>query len=172
MGMSEKVAGYFDGTITDLRILNAVTHDEESKIVALAGQKNALTIATNMAGRGTDIKLGQGVKELGGLYVVCAEPQASRRLDMQLFGRSGRQGDPGEAMVYAAFDDVLVKSFLPSMPKLPIKLMFKYPFPFKNNILRKLVLHLQEKSEANFAKQRLAILKSDDWIEKYLTFPE
>ncbi|WP_320045347.1 DEAD/DEAH box helicase [uncultured Desulfobacter sp.] len=172
VGISEKIAERFDGKAGNYRILNAVRHAEESETVALAGQKTALTIATNMAGRGTDIKLGKGIKSLGGLYVVCTEPQASRRLDRQLFGRSGRQGDPGEAIVYAAWDDILIKSFLPFFFKLPVKFLFSHYFPFKKIILKKLVLLLQEKSEAYFAKQRLSILKSDDWIEAYLNFPE
>ena len=77
-------------------VLNAKQHKSEAEIVARAGQKGAVTIATNMAGRGTDIKLGDGIKELGGLHIIGTERHESRRIDLQLRGRSGRQGDPGQ----------------------------------------------------------------------------
>ena len=81
-------------------VLNAKNHEREAEIIANAGQKGAVTIATNMAGRGTDIKLGEGVKELGGLAVIGTERHESRRIDNQLRGRSGRQGDPGITQFY------------------------------------------------------------------------
>jgi preprotein translocase subunit SecA len=95
-------------------ILNATQLPREAGIVADAGLKGRVTIATNMAGRGTDIGLGKGVKELGGLHVIATEPHEARRVDRQLFGRSGRQGDPGSVSRYYAFDDVLFHTFLPS----------------------------------------------------------
>ena len=95
-------------------ILNATQLPREAGIVADAGLKGRVTIATNMAGRGTDIELGKGVKELGGLHVIATEPHEARRVDRQLFGRSGRQGDPGSVSRYYAFDDVLFHTFLPS----------------------------------------------------------
>ncbi|MDA7639144.1 preprotein translocase subunit SecA, partial [Akkermansiaceae bacterium] len=88
-------------------ILNATRLSREAGIVADAGLKGRVTIATNMAGRGTDIELGKGVKELGGLHVIATEPHEARRVDRQLFGRSGRQGDPGSVSRHYAFDDVL-----------------------------------------------------------------
>ncbi|MEM9252561.1 MAG: hypothetical protein AAGB29_09455 [Planctomycetota bacterium] len=87
------------------RVLNAVNHAEEAEIVAIAGQRKAVTIATNMAGRGTDIKLAPGVPELGGLLVIAAERNELRRVDRQLYGRSGRQGDVGESMTLSSLDD-------------------------------------------------------------------
>jgi preprotein translocase subunit SecA len=92
-------------------VLNAKYHEKEAKIVAQAGQKGAVTIATNMAGRGTDIALGQGVRELGGLYIIGSERHESRRIDNQLRGRSGRQGDPGESVFYVSFEDDLMRLF-------------------------------------------------------------
>ena len=92
-------------------VLNAKNHEREAEIVALAGQKNAVTIATNMAGRGTDIKLGEGVKELGGLAVLGSERNDSRRVDNQLRGRSGRQGDPGYSRFYVSLEDDLMRRF-------------------------------------------------------------
>ena len=92
-------------------VLNAKNHEREAEIVALAGQKGAVTIATNMAGRGTDIKLGEGVRELGGLAVLGSERNDSRRVDNQLRGRSGRQGDPGYSRFYVSLEDDLMKRF-------------------------------------------------------------
>lgn len=92
-------------------VLNAKNHAKEAEIIAKAGQRGAVTIATNMAGRGTDIKLGPGVKKLGGLCVIGTERHESRRIDNQLRGRSGRQGDPGETVFYMSFEDDLMKRF-------------------------------------------------------------
>ena len=93
------------------QVLNAKYHAKEAEIVALAGQMNAVTIATNMAGRGTDIKLGEGVAELGGLKIIGTERHESRRIDNQLRGRSGRQGDPGESRFYLSLEDDLMRLF-------------------------------------------------------------
>ncbi len=93
------------------QVLNAKYHEREAEIVALAGQKGAVTIATNMAGRGTDIKLGEGVVELGGLKILGTERHESRRIDNQLRGRSGRQGDPGESRFYICLEDDLMRIF-------------------------------------------------------------
>ncbi|WP_027123722.1 preprotein translocase subunit SecA [Mycoplasmoides pirum] len=92
-------------------VLNAKNHAREAEIISNAGQKNAVTISTNMAGRGTDIKLGEGVVELGGLYVIGTERHESRRIDNQLRGRAGRQGDPGESRFFISFADSLFKRF-------------------------------------------------------------
>ena len=92
-------------------VLNAKQHKSEAEIVARAGQKGAVTIATNMAGRGTDIKLGDGIKELGGLHIIGTERHESRRIDLQLRGRSGRQGDPGSSVFYLSLEDDLMRLF-------------------------------------------------------------
>ena len=92
-------------------MLNAKNHAKEAQIIMNAGQRGAVTIATNMAGRGTDIKLGPGVKELGGLAVIGTERHESRRIDNQLRGRSGRQGDPGYTRFYLSLEDDLMKRF-------------------------------------------------------------
>jgi preprotein translocase subunit SecA len=92
-------------------LLNAKNHAREAEIVARAGQLNAITISTNMAGRGTDIKLGSGVVELGGLYVIGTERHESRRVDNQLRGRSGRQGDPGITRFFISLEDTLFRRF-------------------------------------------------------------
>ena len=92
-------------------VLNAKQHKSEAEVVARAGQKGAVTIATNMAGRGTDIKLGEGIKELGGLHIIGTERHESRRIDLQLRGRSGRQGDPGSSRFYLSLEDDLMRLF-------------------------------------------------------------
>ncbi|SVC50893.1 uncharacterized protein METZ01_LOCUS303747, partial [marine metagenome] len=92
-------------------VLNAKQHQKEAEIVVRAGQQGAVTIATNMAGRGTDIKLGDGVKELGGLHILGTERHDSRRIDLQLRGRSGRQGDPGSSRFYLSLEDDLMRLF-------------------------------------------------------------
>ena len=92
-------------------VLNAKQHQSEAEIVARAGQKGAVTIATNMAGRGTDIKLAEGVKELGGLHIIGTERHESRRIDLQLRGRSGRQGDAGSSVFYLSLEDDLMRLF-------------------------------------------------------------
>jgi len=93
------------------KVLNAKFHQQESEVVSMAGQRGAVTIATNMAGRGTDIKLGEGVKEVGGLYVIGTERHESRRIDRQLRGRCARQGDPGMSRFYISFEDDLMRHF-------------------------------------------------------------
>ena len=92
-------------------VLNAKQHQSEAEVVARAGQRGAVTIATNMAGRGTDIRLGEGMKELGGLHIIGTERHESRRIDLQLRGRSGRQGDPGSSVFYLSLEDDLMRLF-------------------------------------------------------------
>jgi preprotein translocase subunit SecA len=97
----------------DCQVLNAVRHAEEARIVARAGESGRITIATNMAGRGTDIMLGKGAAATGGLHVIATEPNESGRVDRQLFGRAGRQGNPGSARRFASMEDDLLRRFLP-----------------------------------------------------------
>ena len=108
---SEVVSAYLSKRKIKHEVLNAKNHEREAEIVALAGQKGAVTIATNMAGRGTDIKLGEGVNELGGLYILGTERHESRRIDNQLRGRSGRQGDNGESSFFLSMQDDLLRIF-------------------------------------------------------------
>lgn len=108
---SEMLSKLLKRTGVPHNVLNAKFHEREAEIVAMAGQKGAVTIATNMAGRGTDIKLGEGVAELGGLKIIGTERHESRRIDNQLRGRSGRQGDPGESRFYVSMEDDLMRIF-------------------------------------------------------------
>ena len=108
---NEQIAKYLEKEGIKFEILNAKNNEREAAIVAKAGEKGAITLATNIAGRGTDIKLGEGVKELGGLVVIGSERHESRRIDNQLRGRGGRQGDPGETQFYVSTEDDLMRSF-------------------------------------------------------------
>ncbi|MBB5173786.1 accessory Sec system translocase SecA2 [Texcoconibacillus texcoconensis] len=108
---SETVARYLDEMRLPYEILNAKSIENEVKLISLAGQKNQITIATNMAGRGTDIMLGEGVSEVGGLHVLGTEKHESRRIDNQLRGRSGRQGDPGSSQFFLSIEDDMMKRF-------------------------------------------------------------
>ena len=108
---SEKIASYLKKYGLDFQLLNAKTVEQEVELISSAGQKNRITVATNMAGRGTDIVLGEGVEALGGLYVIGTEKHESRRVDNQLRGRSGRQGDPGESQFILSIEDDMVKRF-------------------------------------------------------------
>ncbi len=109
--ISEKIAAMLTKEGVPHDVLNAKQHEHEAEIVAGAGQKGRVTIATNMAGRGTDIKLGEGVRELGGLHILGTERHESRRIDNQLRGRSGRQGDPGSSRFYLSLEDDLMRIF-------------------------------------------------------------
>ena len=108
---NEMIADYLDKEGIKYEILNAKNNEHEAEIIARAGEKGAITLATNIAGRGTDIKLGEGVKELGGLVVIGSERHESRRIDNQLRGRGGRQGDPGDTQFYVSTEDDLMRIF-------------------------------------------------------------
>ncbi len=108
---SEKISAFLKSKGIQHTVLNAKHHEQEAQIVAHAGEKGAITIATNMAGRGTDIVLGDGVKELGGLHIIGTERHESRRIDNQLRGRSGRQGDPGSSSFFLSLEDDLLRIF-------------------------------------------------------------
>lgn len=144
-------------------ILNATRLPHEARIVAEAGLRKKVTIATNMAGRGTDIELGHGVKELGGLHVIATEPHEARRVDRQLFGRSGRQGDPGSVSRHYAFDDVLLITFLPGwLHRLVSKAAYRETgrmmFP---GVCRVLLGFVQRRAEKVASFQRAQVAEND-----------
>ena len=144
-------------------VLNAKFHEKEAEIVAQAGQHGAVTIATNMAGRGTDIKLGEGVKELGGLCVIGSERHESRRIDNQLRGRSGRQGDPGFTQFYVSFeDDLLVRFGSDKYRGMLNNLGFTGDMVIQNKMFSKTVESAQRKVEGNNFDIRKQLLNYDD----------
>ena len=144
-------------------VLNAKYHEKEAQIVADAGQRGAVTIATNMAGRGTDIKLGEGVPELGGLFIVGTERHESRRIDNQLRGRSGRQGDPGESRFYLSLEDDLMRLFASdNVAKIMDKLGMEEDEPIEHSLITKSIEHAQKKVEARNFDIRKHVLEYDD----------
>ncbi len=151
-------------------VLNAKHHEREAEIIKDAGQPGAVTISTNMAGRGVDIKLGEGVRELGGLYVVGTERHEARRIDNQLRGRSGRQGDPGESRFYLSGEDQLVRLFAGDRIK-NIMARFKVPDdqPMEASILSKQIENAQKKVEEQNFVMRKNVLKYDDVMNKQRT---
>src|SRR5688572_10170603 len=144
-------------------VLNAKQHEREAEIIMFAGQPHAVTIATNMAGRGVDIKLGEGVLELGGLYVLGTERHEARRIDNQLRGRSGRQGDPGESRFYLSAQDDLVRLFAGDRI---FKIMDRFNLPddepMEKGILSKQIENAQKKVEEQHFVARKNVLKYDD----------
>src|SRR5438552_6093184 len=149
-------------------VLNAKEHAREAEIIKDAGQPGAVTIATNMAGRGVDIKLGEGVRELGGLYVLATERHEARRIDNQLRGRSGRQGDPGESRFYLSAQDDLVRLFAGERIS-KIMERFKIPEdqPMEASILSKQIEGAQKKVEEQNFVMRKNVLKYDDVLNRH-----
>lgn len=144
-------------------VLNAKNHEKEAEIIENAGQKKAVTIATNMAGRGTDIKLGDGVKELGGLYVLGTERHESRRIDNQLRGRSGRQGDPGMSQFYLSLEDTLMRRFgSENMRNMMEKLGMDEDQPIESKLVTRAVEQAQKRVEGNNFDARKQLLQYDD----------
>ncbi|MBS4959570.1 MAG: preprotein translocase subunit SecA [Clostridiales bacterium] len=144
------------------QVLNAKYHEKEAQIVALAGQKGAITIATNMAGRGTDIKLEEGVPELGGLKIIGTERHESRRIDNQLRGRSGRQGDPGESRFYISLEDNLMRLFgSEKTMKLIDAMGLDEDEPITHSMLTKAIENAQKKVEGNNFAARKHLLEYD-----------
>jgi preprotein translocase subunit SecA len=148
-------------------VLNAKQHEREAEIIAEAGERGSVTIATNMAGRGTDIKLGEGVPDLGGLYVLGTERHESRRIDNQLRGRSGRQGDPGESRFYLSFEDDLLRRFGGQrMQNVIDRIGLEEDVPIEAGMVSGSVRRSQEQVESQNFQIRKRILEYDDVLNK------
>lgn len=148
-------------------VLNAKNHEREAEIIARAGQRGAVTIATNMAGRGTDIVLGEGVEELGGLHVIGTERHESRRIDNQLRGRAGRQGDPGSSQFYLSLSDDLMRRFgSERMYNMLDKMGLPDDEPIEGSMFTKAVENAQRKVEANNFDTRRWVLQYDDVLNQ------
>jgi preprotein translocase subunit SecA len=144
-------------------VLNAKHHEKEAEIVASAGEQGRVTIATNMAGRGTDIKLGEGVVELGGLHILGTERHESRRIDNQLRGRSGRQGDPGSSRFYLSLDDDLMRIFgSDRLSGIMDKLGMEDGAPIENKMVSRAIENAQSRVEAHNFDIRKQLLEFDD----------
>lgn len=149
-------------------VLNAKHHEQEAEIVANAGQKGAVTIATNMAGRGTDIKLGEGVADLGGLCILGTERHESRRIDNQLRGRSGRQGDPGETQFFVSMEDDLMRLFGGDRLKLMMeRLNVPEDVPLQNRMVSRSIEGAQKRVEGHHFDVRKHVLQYDDVMNKH-----
>ncbi|WP_291322621.1 preprotein translocase subunit SecA [Desulfonatronospira sp.] len=151
-------------------VLNAKHHEREAEIVALAGEMGRVTLATNMAGRGTDIVLGEGVRELGGLHILGTERHESRRIDNQLRGRAGRQGDPGSSRFYLALDDTLLRLFgSERITGMMDKLGMEDGQPIENKMISKAIENAQTKVEAHNFNIRKQLLDFDDVMNQQRT---
>lgn len=148
-------------------VLNAKNHGREAEIILEAGQRGAVTIATNMAGRGTDIKLGEGVQEVGGLAVIGTERHESRRIDNQLRGRSGRQGDPGVTQFYLSLEDELMRRFgSEQMKGMMTKLGMDDTTPIQSKMVSRSVESAQKRVEGNNFDSRKRLLQYDDVLRQ------
>jgi len=153
------------------QVLNAVRHREEAQIVAGAGQTGRITVATNMAGRGTDIKLGRGVVKLGGLHVIASERNESARIDRQLFGRCARQGDPGSAQAIVCLEDEFVSRYARSLVAYLKKRHAHHTTDDISSTTTRAVFRLtQLRSEKLALRQRKSVMRTDHWLEEQLSF--
>jgi preprotein translocase subunit SecA len=165
--VSEHLSGLLKRRGIKHEVLNAKQHEREAEIIALAGERGSVTIATNMAGRGTDIKLGEGVPDLGGLYVLGTERHESRRIDNQLRGRSGRQGDPGESRFYLSFEDELLRRFGGQrMQSVIERIGLEEDVPIEAGMVSGSVRRAQEQVESQNFQIRKRILEYDDVLNK------
>jgi len=164
---SERLSALLSKRGIEHNVLNAKYHEKEAEIIKDAGLRSKVTIATNMAGRGVDIKLGEAVTDLGGLHIIGTERHESRRIDNQLRGRSGRQGDPGSSRFYVALDDELMRIFGGERIRSTMEL-FKLDddTPIEAGILTKSIENAQKKVEAHNYEQRKHVLEYDDVMNK------
>jgi preprotein translocase subunit SecA len=162
---SEHLSGLLQARGLEHEVLNAVRHEEEAAIVARAGEARRITVATNMAGRGTDIKLAPSVAEAGGLAVIATERHESRRVDRQLFGRAGRQGDPGSAVCFVSLEDELIKRHTRRVDR---ALLTRYA---RNPTATGFLFNQAQSRAQRLARgQRKAVLEHDHWLERHLGF--
>ena len=165
---NEMIADYLDKEHIEYAILNAKNNEHEAAIVAKAGEKGAITLATNIAGRGTDIKLGKGVKELGGLVVIGSERHESRRIDNQLRGRGGRQGDPGDSQFYVSTQDDLMRIFQGErIAALMDRLGIDEDTPIQNRAVSKTLEAAQKRVEGYNFDMRKDVVQYDNVINRH-----
>ena len=165
---SEHLAALLERRGVDHEVLNAKQHQREATIITRAGRPGAVTIATNMAGRGTDIKLGEGVAANGGLHIIGTERHESRRVDNQLRGRSGRQGDPGSSRFYVSFDDDVMRRFAPDwLPGVMGKLGMSEGMPLESKMITRAIETAQAKVEAYHFDIRKHVVEYDDVMNEH-----
>jgi preprotein translocase subunit SecA len=165
---NELIASYLDAAKVPYELLNAKNNEHEASIIEKAGEKGAVTLATNIAGRGTDIKLGDGVKELGGLVVIGSERHESRRIDNQLRGRGGRQGDPGETQFYVSTEDDLMRIFQGErIASLMDRLGVSEDTPIQNRAVSKTLEAAQKRVEGFNFDTRKNVVQYDNVINRH-----
>jgi preprotein translocase subunit SecA len=165
--VSEKISAMLKKDKIEHEVLNAKQHAREAEIIALAGQYGRVTIATNMAGRGTDIKLGEGVREVGGLHILGTSRHESRRIDNQLRGRSGRQGDPGSSRFYLSLEDDLLRIFGSGrITGIMEKLGMEEDEPIEHSMITRAIENAQRKVEGHNFDIRKHLLEYDDVMNK------
>ncbi len=165
--VSEKISTMLKKEKIEHEVLNAKHHAREAEIIALAGQYGRVTIATNMAGRGTDIKLGEGVREVGGLHILGTSRHESRRIDNQLRGRSGRQGDPGSSRFYLSLEDDLLRIFGSGrITGIMEKLGMEEDEPIEHSMVSRAIENAQRKVEGHHFDIRKHLLEYDDVMNK------
>jgi preprotein translocase subunit SecA len=169
VGASDEISAILHAHGIDHALLNARQDKEEAEIIAKAGLPGRVTVATNMAGRGTDIRLGPGVAERGGLHVVLTEYHESRRVDRQLFGRSARQGDQGSGEAIVSLQDELYTTFAPAPARL-LRRMLKKGLPVPGFLLGLLKWYAQYAAEQRGVAARLNNLKTDRRLDQVLAF--
>jgi preprotein translocase subunit SecA len=153
-----------------VHVLNAVRHAEEAQIIARAGEPGCITIATNMAGRGTDIALASPLASSGGLHVIIAEVNDSARIDRQLAGRCGRQGDPGSVSAYLSLQDTLATRYLPSGVRAVLRVLDAAPARVRSASAHAVFRWAQRRAEADAFQRRLSVLRHDEWTASALPF--
>jgi len=164
---SELLSRYLSRTGIKHHVLNAKHHEKEAEIIAQAGQPGMVTISTNMAGRGTDIKLGEGVAELGGLHILGTERHESRRIDNQLRGRSGRQGDMGSSRFYLALEDDLLRIFgAERISSIMDRIGMEENQPIEHKLISKAIENAQKRVEAHNFDIRKHLLEFDDVMNR------
>ncbi len=167
---SEHLATLLKKAGVQFEIINAIRHEDEAPIIEKAGEKGRITIATNMAGRGTDIKLGPGVVELGGLHVIATDRHDSRRVDRQLVGRAGRQGDAGSAQAFVSLDDDLIRQNIPKAIRQQLSRTLKSgDCP---PLVMAAFLNAQKAANKRAQKQRAMVMTMDRWLDEALAFSQ
>ncbi len=164
---SEHIAERLAARGLEHRVLNANFDKEEATLIAQAGRAGAITVATNMAGRGTDILLDDRAREAGGLHVILTEVHGARRVDLQFIGRAGRQGDPGSAQVFCSLEDELVAQHASKLAA-TLKATGTGDEIGQNPLVRRLVRLSQARAEKRARIMRAGVLRQDDWVEKHL----
>lgn len=167
---SEMLAEMLSAEGLEFNLLNAVRHEKEAAIVAAAGERGRITIATNMAGRGTDIKLGPGVAGLGGVHVITTERHESGRIDRQLFGRCARQGDAGSAQAFMGTDDELLKRHLPVTMRKALAGAIEKKTIGAPSLAKTALARAQKSAQRQAFLQRKNVLRTDTWLEESLSF--